>query len=581
MIKEGKVEMVFRKFIPLNLQEPYNRNLMMNDLLAGFTLFVMLVPQGMAYAMLAGLPPVMGLYASTLPLLIYALFASSRHLSVGPTAITSLLVFSGISAVGQPGTSEYVTLVILLALMVGIFQFLFGVLKLGFIVRFISPSVLGGYTSAAAIIIALSQLKHLLGIDLGNYFQVHLLIHDVVNKIGGIHGVTLLIGGTSIAFLVLLKKVSPRVPAALLLILLSIIIVYSFGLNKEGVKIVGMVPSGFPSLLFPTITLAAVKQIILPALTIALLGFMESLAIGKSIADKEKYKINPNRELKALGLANIFGSFFQILPINGSFSRSAVNHQSGGATQMVSIFTGMLILITLLFFTSYFYYLPNAVLAAIIMVAVYKLIDLKQFKKLIKIKPVDGWSWLVTFLATLFVGIQWGILIGATFSFYQLLSRMFKSSIIEIGYLEMEKTFRDLKRFPQAKTLDDVIFLRIDSSLHFANVFYLEEKIGHLLFQRSKVNLVILDFSGVNDMDTTACKSLEEFKDQLKQQSNIELYFVGMKGSVRDTAYRAGWDKKYKKEIGYVSIEKLLEEMKITFSSNGKGETETPFIYMI
>ncbi|MCM3600441.1 SulP family inorganic anion transporter [Robertmurraya korlensis] len=563
------------------MKELYTRDLLTKDLIAGITLFVMLVPQGMAYAMLAGLPPVMGLYASTLPLLIYALFASSRHLSVGPTAITSLLVFSGISAVGQPGTSEYVTLVILLALMVGLFQFLFGVFKLGFIVRFISPSVLGGYTSAAAIIIALSQLKHLLGIDLGNYFQVHLLFYDVLKRIGNLHLITLLIGVCSITVLVLMKKVSPRIPTALLLILVSIVMVSSLGLNKEGVKIVGMVPSGFPSLVFPTITIGGIKQIILPALTIALLGFMESLAIGKSIADKEKYKINPNRELKALGLANIFGSFFQILPINGSFSRSAVNHQSGGATQMVSVFTGILILITLLFFTSYFYYLPNAVLAAIIIAAVLKLIDLRQFINLIKIKPVDGWSWLVTFLSTLFIGIQWGILIGAIFSFYLLLSRMFKSNIIELGYLEKEKKFRDLKRFPDAITLDDVIFVRIDSSLHFANIFYLEEKVGDLIYSKPKVNMVIMDFSGVNDMDTTACNSLEEFKDQLHQQNNIELYFVGMKGLVRDTINRAGWNTKYKKEIGYVSIEKLLEEKNIIIPSTRKSETETPFIYMI
>ncbi|MGI8384908.1 SulP family inorganic anion transporter [Robertmurraya sp. P23] len=575
--------MIIKKVNLLNTKELYSRHLLTKDLIAGITLFVMLVPQGMAYAMLAGLPPVMGLYASTLPLLIYALFASSRHLSVGPTAITSLLVFSGISAVGQPGTFEYVTLVILLALMVGLFQFLFGVFKLGFIVRFISPSVLGGYTSAAAIIIALSQLKHLIGIDLGNYFQVHLLIHDVLKGIGGLHSTTLLIGVCSITILVIMKKISPRIPTALLLILVSIVMVSTLDLNKVGVKIVGMVPSGFPSLVFPTITIGGVKQIILPALTIALLGFMESLAIGKSIADKEKYKINPNRELKALGLANVFGSFFQILPINGSFSRSAVNHQSGGATQMVSVFTGILILITLLFFTSYFYYLPNAVLASIIIVAVYKLIDLSQFKNLIKIKPIDGWSWLVTFLSTLVIGIQWGILIGAIFSFFLLLSRMFKSTIIELGYLEKEKKFRDIKRFPEAKTLDDVIFVRIDSSLHFANIFYLEEKVGDLLYSKPKVNMVIMDFSGVNDMDSTSCKTLEEFKEQLKQQNNIELYFVGMKGPVRDTVYRAGWNTKYKKEIGYVSIEKLLEEKKIIIpsTSHSKSETETPFIYMI
>lgn len=571
--------MKMKKFVQLNLNDPYNRDLFIKDLVAGITLFVMLVPQGMAYAMLAGLPPVMGLYASTLPLVIYAFFASSRHLSVGPTAITSLLVLSGISVVGQPGTPEYVTLVILLALMVGVFQFLFGVLRLGFIVRFISPSVLSGYTSAAAIIIALSQLKHLLGINLGNYFQVHLLLRDVGSGIEHLHWTTFLIGMCSILFLAIVRKISPRTPAALLLIIISIIVVYFLGLNKQGVKIVGVIPSGFPSLVRPTITLQAVQQIILASLTIALLGFMESIAIGKSIADKEKYKINPNRELKALGLANMIGSFFQILPINGSFSRSAVNHQNGGATQMVSIITGILILITLLFFTSFFYYLPNAVLAAIIIVAVYKLIDIKQFKKLIKIKSDDGWSWLVTFFVTLFIGIQWGILIGAIFSFYLLLSRMFKPNIIEVGYLEKEKTFRDLKRFPHAKTLDEILIVRVDSSLHFANTYYLEEKIGHLLYEKPKVNMVIIDFSGVNDMDSSASKSLEEFKDQL--DGKIKIYFVGMKGPARDTANRAGWNKKYKKEIGYVSIEKLLEVKNIKFPSTSESETETPFIYMI
>jgi sulfate permease, SulP family len=573
------MDMKMKKLVLLNINDPYNRDLFIKDLIAGITLFVMLVPQGMAYAMLAGLPPVMGLYASTLPLVIYAFFASSRHLSVGPTAITSLLVFSGISAVGQPGTPEYVTLVILLALMVGVFQFSFGVLRLGFIVRFISPSVLSGYTSAAAIIIALSQLKHLLGINLGNYFQVHLLLKDVGSGIGQLHWTTFFLGIGSIIFLLVVRKLSPRTPAALLLIIISIMVVYFLGLNKQGVKIVGMIPSGFPSLVRPTITLQAVQQIILASLTIALLGFMESIAIGKSIADKEKYKINPNRELKALGLANMIGSFFQILPINGSFSRSAVNHQNGGATQMVSIITGVLILITLLFFTSFFYYLPNAVLAAIIIVAVYKLINIKQFKKLIKIKSDDGWSWLVTFLVTLFIGIQWGILIGAIFSFYLLLSRMFKPNIIELGYLEKDKVFRDLKRFPHAKTLDEIIIVRVDSSLHFANIYYLEEKIGHFLYEKPKVNMVIIDFSGVNDMDSSACKSLEEFKDQLDGKSKI--YFVGMKGSARDTANRAGWNKKYKKEIGYASIEKLLEEKKIKLPSTAESELDTPFIYMI
>jgi sulfate permease, SulP family len=259
--------MLFKNYNPFIIKKSYNQDLLMKDFISGMTLFVMLVPQGMAYAMLAGLPPVMGLYASTLPLLIYAIFASSKHLSVGPTAITSLLVFSGVSALGKPGTSEYITLVILLALMVGISQLLLGVFKMGFIVKYISPSVLGGYTSAAAIIIGLSQFKHLLGIKLGTYFQIHLILLDVFKGIPKIHWLTLFIGGCSIVFLVLLKKINARIPAALLLIVLSILCVYALGLSEKGVQIVRKVPGGFPAPMLPTITLEAVRQLILPSLT--------------------------------------------------------------------------------------------------------------------------------------------------------------------------------------------------------------------------------------------------------------------------------------------------------------------------
>jgi sulfate permease, SulP family len=574
--------MILKKSIPILIDQPYSLRILTRDLIAGFTLFVMLVPQGMAYAMLAGLPPVMGLYASTLPLLIYALFASSRHLSVGPTAITSLLVFSGISAFGTPGTSEYITLVVLLALLVGVFQFLFGLFKLGFIVRFISPAVFGGYTSAAAIIIALSQLKHLLGIELGNFFQVHLLLSEVGSGLSQLHWPTFLIGGGSIALLILVKRIAPRVPAALLLILVSIATVYALGLHEKGVRIIGEVPSGLPSLLFPSISLDALRQILLPALAIALLGFMESLAIGKSIADKEKYKLNPNRELKALGLANMFGSFFQIFPVNGSFSRSAVNHQSGGVTQMVSIFTSLFIILTLLLFTSFFYYLPNAVLAAIIMVAVYRLVDITQFRNLLKIKAVDGWIWVATFAVTLFVGIQWGILIGAGFSYLLLLSKLSQPNIIEMGYMQEDKSFRNVVRFPQAQTRDDLIMLRIDSSINFANISYFEEKVRQLLADKPGTKTVIADFKSVNDMDAPSFGVLEDIIVQLKQEKGIQFYFVGMKGPIRDTASNAGWDHKFPEEISYFSLEQLLQDKNIKFSTPPRDNIEqAPFMYMI
>ncbi|MCM3160640.1 SulP family inorganic anion transporter [Metabacillus litoralis] len=573
--------MTIKKYIPLGLEQPYNKNLLMKDLIAGLTLFVMLVPQGMAYAMLAGLPPVMGLYASTIPLIIYAVLASSRHLSVGPTAITSLLVFSGISSIGEPGSQDYITLVILLALMVGTIQCLLGVLRMCFIVKFISPSVLGGYTSAAAIIIGLSQLKHLIGIDLGTYFQAHHLLIGISRELANLHWMTVLLGISSIIFLIIFKKVNSRFPAALVLILLSSLSVYIFSLHEKGVQIVGKVPNGFPTLVLPTISLESVKQLIIPAIIIALLGFMESLAIGKTIADKEKYKLNPNRELKALGLANMLGSLFQIFPVNGSFSRSAVNHQSGGVTQLVSIFTSLFMIITLMLFTSYFYYLPSAVLAAIIIVAVYKLIDIEQAKFLFNVRSIDGWSWIVTFFVTLFVGIQWGILVGAIFNFCLLLARITRPNIIEMGYLEKEQIFRDIKRFPQATTLEDLIMIRVDSSIHFANISYLEEKIREFLYLKPLANMIIIDFSGVNDMDTPSFEVIEDLKEQLKKEKNISMYFVGMKGTVRETANKLGWDRKFNEEMNYYTIEKLLENKKIRVSTSSDKNNQTPYMYYI
>ncbi|WP_121660714.1 SulP family inorganic anion transporter [Metabacillus litoralis] len=573
--------MTIKKYIPLGLEQPYNKNLLMKDLIAGLTLFVMLVPQGMAYAMLAGLPPVMGLYASTIPLIIYAVLASSRHLSVGPTAITSLLVFSGISSIGEPGSQDYITLVILLALMVGTIQCLLGVLRMGFIVKFISPSVLGGYTSAAAIIIGLSQLKHLIGIDLGTYFQAHHLLIGISREIANLHWMTVLLGISSIIFLIIFKKINSHFPAALVLILLSSLSVYIFSLHEKGVQIVGTVPNGFPTLVLPTISLESVKQLIIPAIIIALLGFMESLAIGKTIADKEKYKLNPNRELKALGLANMLGSLFQIFPVNGSFSRSAVNHQSGGVTQLVSIFTSLFMIITLMLFTSYFYYLPSAVLAAIIIVAVYKLIDIEQAKFLFNVRSIDGWSWIVTFFVTLFVGIQWGILVGAIFNFCLLLARITRPNIIEMGYLEKEQIFRDIKRFPQATTLEDLIMIRVDSSIHFANMSYLEEKIREFLYLKPLANMIIIDFSGVNDMDTPSFEVIEDLKEQLEKEKNISMYFVGMKGTVRETANKLGWDRKFNEEMNYYTIEKLLENKKIRVSTSSDKNNQTPYMYYI
>ncbi|MFC0558429.1 SulP family inorganic anion transporter [Halalkalibacter alkalisediminis] len=541
-----------------NMLAHYNQELLMRDLLAGITLFVMLIPQGMAYAMLAGLPPVMGLYAATVPLFIYALFSSSKHLSIGPVAITSLLVFSGVSILAEPGSREYISYALMLAVMVGAIQLLLGVSKLGFIVKFIPHSVMNGYTSAAAIVIGLSQIKHILGIDLGNHLQVHYILLGVLENIKGINLITVMIGVASIIVLIITKKMAPRVPGALLVVALSILYVSLFGLDKNGVQIVGNVPQGFPQLVIPSFSLETAQLLIPMAITIALLGFMESLAIGKAIAKKEKYKLNPNKELKALGLSNMIGACFQSFPVNGSFSRTAVNHQSGGATQMTSIITGVMIIITLLFFTSFFYYLPNAVLAAIILVAVYKLIDVKEMKHLFQVKRFEGWVWVTTFLVTLFIGIQWGIIIGAVFTLVLLLNRSSKPAIVELGYVKREKTFRNIKRYKEAETSDEAVILRIDSNLHFANISFVEEKVKDVLKKKRGARWLIIDMSGVNDVDTISVDTLEEMIDFYHEKGIITL-FASMKGSIRDTVNTVNWNQKYKEQLNHLSLEQLLK----------------------
>ena len=548
---------------PLNINTAYDSKMLYRDFFAGLTIFVMLVPQGMAYAMLAGLPPVMGLYASTIPLIMYAFFATSKHVSVGPVAISSLLVFSGVAAYAEPGTSEYISLVILLALMVGVIQLLLGLFKTGFIVKFISTAVMSGYTSAAAIVIALSQLNHLLGMNLGNHLQVQHLFFEAAGKLNEIHMTTLTLGVLSITALILLKNAFPRFPAPLFIVLLSTLAVYLFGMNERGVEIVGDVPEGLPSFTLPDVSFVDVQMLFAAALTIALIGFMETLAIGKTIAEEEKYTVDPNKELKALGISNMAGSLFQAYPVSGSFSRSAVNHQAGAVTQLSTVFTGVFVIITLLFFTSSFYYLPNAVLAAIIMVAVYKLIDIRSLRHFFAVKPIDGWVWILTFVVTLIIGINLGIIFGVIFSLLLLLKRSANPNIVELGYLEKDEIFRDITRFPEAEKLEDTVIIRIDAALHFANTGFIDKKLAALLTDRGMIQWVIIDMSGVNDIDTSSVDFLKELVDQYKKEHDIQILFVNMKGPVRDTVKKSQGKEGRLEKVSYLNYDRLLKDREI------------------
>lgn len=554
---------MLEKVIPaLKWLRNYKRKDFNSDLSAGLVVAIMLIPQGMAYAMLAGLPPVIGLYASTFPLIIYALFGTSRQLAVGPVAMVSLLVLSGVSPLAQPGSTEYISYVLALAFLIGLIQIVMGLFRLGFLINFLSHSVISGFTSAAAIVIGLSQLKQLLGIKLGSSENVFILLREAISKIGQTNLVTFAIGLGSILLLVFFKKKLPRFPAQLVVVVLGTLITYFLQLENYGVKIVGKVPKGIPTFSLPSFSFEALGTLLTVALTITFVGFMESIAIAKSIATKEKYKIDANQEFIGLGLANLTASVFSGYPVTGGFSRTAVNYQAGARTGLASLITALIIILTLLFFTSLFYYLPQAVLAAIIMVAVYGLIDVEEAKHLFRVKKIDGWTLVLTFILTLTLGIETGILLGAAFSLLVFIWRSAYPHMAELGYSEKDQVFLNTKRFPDVKTYPHTLIFRVDASLYFVNMNFLEEQLRKKIAEKPDLKNVIMDFSGVNAMDTVAIDNLDEIIRDF-HESGIEFYIAGMKGPLRDLVKKADWNKKFGERINYHSVKEALKEVSV------------------
>jgi len=409
----------------------------------------MLVPQGMAYAMIAGLPPVFGLYAALIPQVVYALLGTSRQLAVGPVAMDSLLVASGLGALALSGIEEYIAMALFLSLFMGTIQFILGLFRMGFLVNFLSKPVISGFTSAAAIIIGLSQLKHILGTSIERSNQVHILLKNALLNIDSTHWITVGIGLTAILIIKLSKKINPRIPAALIVVFLGVLIVYFLNLNEQGVKIVGEVPSGLPSPKLPTVDGSRISELFPIALTLALIAFMEAISVAKAIEEKHSdYEVDPNQELIALGASNIIGAVFQSYPTTGGFSRTAVNDQAGAKTGVAPLISALVVGLTLLFLTPLFYYLPNAVLAAIIMVAVFGLIDLNYPLQLYKNQKDEFILLLVTFFITLGVGIKEGILLGVLSSLILLVYRTSKPHIAVLGRIRNTHYFKNVLRFP-------------------------------------------------------------------------------------------------------------------------------------
>lgn len=557
-----KSQFMLKQYLPILQWLPgYKKSFLSGDIGAGLTVGIMLVPQGMAYAMIAGLPPVFGLYASLIPQIIYALLGTSRQLAVGPVAMDSLLVASGLGALAISGIDEYITMAIFLALFMGLIQLSLGLLRMGFLVNFLSKPVISGFTSAAAIIIGMSQLKHLLGTTIERSNQVHLLLRNALLTVTDTNLITLAIGIVAILILKISKNYDKRIPAALIVVLLGIVVIYVFKLDDLGVKIVGEVPSGLPSFGIPDIEYSRISELFPIALTLALIAFMEAISVAKAVEEKHQdYEINANQELIALGTSNIIGSFFQSYPTTGGFSRTAVNDQAGAKTGIAPIVSALVVGLTLLFLTPVFYYLPNAVLAAIIMVAVFGLIDIKYPIELFKNRRDEFFLLLATFLITLTVGIKEGILIGVLVSLLLLVYRTSRPHIAVLGQIKNTTYFKNISRFPEdTVTFKEFLVVRFDAQLYFGNKEYFRKELLKQLENPSDhIRYVILNAEAINYIDSSAVHMMRKLIAELKTR-NIKLLLAGAIGPTRDILYSSGLITDIGKENLFVKTYHALE----------------------
>ena len=519
----------------------YNFRTFRADLLAGITVAVMLVPQGMAYGLLAGLPPIYGLYAGIVPLFLYAFFGTSRQLSVGPVALVSLLVYAGISEFAEPQTPMFIQLAIATALIAGVIQIFLGVFRLGFLINFISHPVLVGFTSAAAFIIGFSQLGNLLGIETKRTNQIHEIFYQAYQNIDSIHWPTLAIGLGGLIIIFVIKAINKRIPSALIVVILGTLMVYFPRLDLNGVAIVATIPEGLPAFKVPTLSFEQINQLLPLSLTICLISFIESLAIAKTLESRHKVsRIIPNQELIALGATKIGGAFFQAFPTTGSFTRSAINDDAGAKTGIASIIAAILICLTLLYITPLFYFLPNAILAAIIVSAVKNLINYKEAIHLWKHDRRDFLICLTTFLITLLLGIQPGVLAGMVLSLALMVYTNSRPHIAILGRIPGTRHFRNINRFEHAQQQKDILIMRFDAQLYFGNANYFREYIEDRVDQNlPHLKLLILDASSIHDMDSSGIHTFHEVLVFLKNKG-VKFYISGVIGPVRDLLYQNG-----------------------------------------
>jgi sulfate permease, SulP family len=529
------------RFVPvIGWGRGYQRIDLRPDLAAGLTVGAMLVPQGMAYAQLAGLPPEIGLYSVTLPLLVYALFGTSRQLAVGPVAVVSLLTASALAPLADGDVAAYISAAALLALMVGVINLVLGAVRMGWVTNLLSHSVLVGYTAAAAIIIGASQVKHVLGVKIPRTEGFAATLTELGHVLDQTEMLTLVIGLATLAVLVLLRRWKRTFPAALAVVVAGVLVSVAFDLDGRGVAVVGDIPGGLPDLGLPSITGSLISDLWSFALTITLVGYMESVAVAKVYARRNRYDLDPNQELIALGASNIAASCVGGQPVTGGFSRTAVNASAGARTQLASVVSAVLITLVLLFFTGLFTQLPQAVLGAIVIAAVTTLFDVAEMRHIMKVKRADALTMGVAFIATLAFGVELGIAIAVAASLVLLVTRVMNPHSAELGRVPGSETFRNIDRFPDAERQPGVGILRIDVALNFANVAFLKRRLRQLSTDHPEgLRRIVLDGAGINDLDASAESALTELVDEYAERG-IDIHLANMKGPVRDVLIRSG-----------------------------------------
>jgi SulP family sulfate permease len=536
------------RYIPvLDWGRRYDKEALTSDLVAAVIVTIMLIPQSLAYALLAGLPPEVGIYASIAPIILYAIFGTSRALAVGPVAVVSLMTAAAVGRIAETGSPEYIAAALTLAFLSGLFLVALGVLRLGFLANFLSHPVIAGFITASGIIIAASQLKHILGIKASGH-NLYELIVSLVEHVGSTNLITLAIGAMSAAFLFWVRKglkpllvklgLKPRLAdivakaGPVFAVAVTTLLAWGLDLGSKGVALVGDVPQGLPPLTMPSFSLDMWTSLIGSAVLISIIGFVESVSVAQTLAARKRQRIMPDQELIGLGAANIGAAFTGGYPVTGGFARSVVNFDAGAETPAAGAYTAVGLAIASLTLTPLIAYLPVATLAATIIVAVLSLVDLSILKKTWGYSIADFIAVLVTILATLALGVEIGVTAGVVIS---ILIHLYKSSrphVAEVGQVPGTEHYRNVLRH-KVITHDDILTLRVDESLYFANARFLEDYIYDAVAKRPKLKHVILMCPAVNAIDMSALESLEAINERLKS-SGVTFHLSEVKGPVMD-----------------------------------------------